>query len=228
MTPDDEMLMAFADGELDPVAAKRVERAIAADPALADRVAAHRALRARIGIAFATMAAEPSPDRLTALLTSNIVPIAPRPAPARRRWMQAVAIAATLILGIAVGQGWQTSPVSVRHGVLTASGPLASALDTQLASAPGDTHILASFRDGSGTYCRVFRGAAIDGIACRDDTGWTLRRTQSSGKAGVTDYRQAGSSDAALMALAQDMMAGDPLDPAAETRARALDWRGRR
>jgi len=225
MTPDDAMLMAYADGELDPLSAKRVERAIAADPALAETVAAHRALRARIGSAFAATTEEPVPERLTALLTPAVVPIRPRAAPARRRWMEAAAIAATLVLGVAVGRNWQDAPIAIRHGTLAASGSLARALDEQRAGAGGETRILASFRTGTGDYCRVFSGTAIDGIACRDPAGWTLRRAQAAGQEAGTEYRQAGSADAALMAAAQDMMAGDPLDAAAEDRARASGWR---
>ena len=228
MRPDDEMLMAYADGELDPLAAKRVERAIAADPALGDAVTAHRALRARIGTAFAATADEPVPDRLAALLMSNVTAIPPRPAPSRRRWMEAAAIAATLVLGIAVGSRWQQAPVSVERGALVASGSLAQALDTQLAANKGDTRIIASFRSISGSYCRVFNGAALNGIACREDGGWTLRRAESSTRSGATEYGQAGSADAALMAAAQDMTAGDPLDPAAEAHARDRGWRSGR
>ena len=45
MTIEPELLMAYADDALDPLTAKRVERAIAADPALAEEVARHRRLR---------------------------------------------------------------------------------------------------------------------------------------------------------------------------------------
>jgi hypothetical protein len=232
VSPDDEMLMAYADGELDPLAAKRVERAIVADAALAEAIAAHRALRARIGGAFAATAEESVPDRLTALLTPTVVPIQPRPGPSRRRWVEAAAIAATLVLGIAVGDRWRSGPVSVDRGALVASGSLAHALDTQLASnrldSRGDTRMIASFRTASGDYCRVFSGAVLDGIACREDAGWTLRRARSAGRSGTTEYRQAASPDATLMAEAQEMMAGDPLGPAAEARARDLGWRRNR
>lgn len=228
MIPDNEMLMAYADGELDPIAARRMERAIADDPTLAEAVAAHRALRTRLGDAFAATVKEPVPDRLAALLTPTVVPIRPPITRARRRWVEAAAIAATLVLGIAVGQSWQSGPVAVRHGTLAASGSLARALDDQLAGTGGDTRILASFRATSGEYCRVFTGGAIDGIACRDRTGWTLRRAQAAGKDTATAYRQAGSADAALLAAAQDMMAGDPLDAVGEARAQALGWRATR
>ena len=47
MTIDPETLMAYADGELDPLTARRVEKAIAADPgsSAADRGAATFALQ---------------------------------------------------------------------------------------------------------------------------------------------------------------------------------------
>jgi len=226
MTPDDAMLMAYADGELDALTAKRVERAIAADPALADRVAAHRALRDRLGQAFGTVAEEPVPARFAAMLTSNVTPIRPPVAPTRpRRWIEAMAVAASLILAVAIGHQWQSGPVRVSGDRVVASGALDHALDTQLASASGDTRMLVSFRDDRGSYCRVFATAAVDGIACRDQGQWVLRETRSPLHAGATDYRQAGSADAPLMASAQDMMKGDPLDAAAERRARDAGWR---
>ena len=45
---DDELAMAYADGELDPLAAKRFEARLAEEPALAATVEAHRALHARL------------------------------------------------------------------------------------------------------------------------------------------------------------------------------------
>jgi len=44
----EEMLVAYADGELDEVNRRRVERALAGDEALAERLAAHEALRGRL------------------------------------------------------------------------------------------------------------------------------------------------------------------------------------
>lgn len=226
-----ETLMAFVDGELDPLTAKGVERAIAANPALAEQVAAQRALRTRLSAAFAPIAEEPVPDALAARLRDNVVTLA-RPAPRRvvSRWREAAALAACLTLGVLLGQNWRGAggPVAARDGGLYASGPLAAALDTQLAATQGSAPVrmLASFRATSGEYCRVFAGSVTDGIACRDPRGWALRQTRSAPAAGGQgDYRQAGSSDPALLAAAQDMMAGDPLDAAGEARAKAAGWR---
>lgn len=230
MSIDPELLMAYADGELSPLEAKRVERAIAADPALAEEVARHRALRARLSGHFAPVAAEPVPDRLTALLRSNSNVVAlPVRKPARRipgwtRWGGAVA--ASLVLGLFIGQGLQAPGVVRTHGgQLYAAGTLAGALDQQLASNPGAVQVPVSFRDTKGSYCRVFTSSATDGIACRDSQGWALRQTRAGSNAAKSDYAQAGSTDPALMAAAQEMMAGAPLDAGAEAKAKAKGWR---
>ena len=49
----DETLMAYADGELDDDQRAAIERAVGADPALAERVAQHQALRSDVFAAFA-------------------------------------------------------------------------------------------------------------------------------------------------------------------------------
>ena len=233
MTPpetiSDEMLMAYADGELDPLNMKRVERAMAADAAVAQAVAAHRALRAQLGAAFAPVAEVPVPGALAALLTTNVVPL-PQPmvAAPSRRWLGGLAIAATLIAGVALGTQWPmtpTGPVTVADGRMVAAGPLAKALDTQLASTTGDTRIVASFRAAGGSYCRVFEGAALGGIACREQGVWQLRQTRVAAARSGAAYQQAGSTDAALMAAAQEMMAGDAMDAAAERKARDAGWK---
>src|SRR3546814_20675089 len=65
----DEMLVAFADGELDPEVHAHVERAIAADPELGRKVEAHRRLRQTLTHHFGPIADEPVPEHLKALLT---------------------------------------------------------------------------------------------------------------------------------------------------------------
>ncbi len=230
------MLMAYADGELDPISAKRVERAIANDPSLADEVAQQRQLRAMLEASFAPVAAAPVPDAIRQLVPATpVIDLASvradRTASARprgwRAWGTGGAIAASLVLGLMIGQRMGEGPVVTRGGALIAAGQLARTLDTQLASAqPGDAplRILVSFRNQSGDVCRSFSGAAISGIACRDDQHWVLRETRGGLPDAQTEFRQAGSTDAALMADAQSMMAGDPLDAAAEAAAKAKGW----
>ena len=226
MTIEPEMLMAYADGELDPLNAKRVERAIAGDPALAQEVERHRALRQRISDSFAPIADEPIPDQLSALLKSNVVDLPqPRRRPILTRWRDAAALAACLVLGLVVGLKVPHGPVSSGAGGLYASGSLAAALNDQVGGADGAVKVAVSFRDKQGSYCRVFSSSATDGIACRDASGWALRRTQRGSTTQRSDYAQAGSPDPDLMAAAQDMMAGEPLDAKAEEAARGAGWR---
>lgn len=226
MTIEPEMLMAYADGELDPLSAKRVERAIESDPVLAAEVGRHRALRDRIAGSFAPVADEPVPEHLAALLRSNVVEMPKsKPRMLMARWREGVALAACLVLGVAIGVGTSRGPVSAGKTGLYASGSLASALDDQLSGDEGSVRVAVSFRDKAGANCRVFSSAVADGIACRDATGWALRRTQQGSVSAGGEYAQAGSADPDLMSAAQDMMAGDPLDAKGEQAARGAGWR---
>jgi anti-sigma factor RsiW len=214
---DDELAMAYADGELDALAAKRFEARMAGEPALGEAVAAHRALRARLSAAFAPVAEAPVPERLAGLLETKLVAL-----PARRQWLVPGSIAASLAVGALVGHFWQAGAPDR----ILASAPLAHALDTQLASEAGGTRMVVSFRDKAGAWCRVFAAADGDGVACRDGGAWVVRQLDSSAKAATQGaYRQAGSASPQVMAAAQDMMAGDPLAADAERRARDAGWR---
>ena len=164
-----EMLAAYADGELEPQERARVEAAIAANPALADEVAAHRALRETLSAHFAPILDRPVPDRLSALLekpeadAGKVVDLAAaRTAKAERdrarltlpRWAAGGAIAASLAIGLVVGgQLPSGAPVRSVDGHLVAGGALDKALTTQLASTQGgqeQVHILLSFKAGDG------------------------------------------------------------------------------
>lgn len=224
MTIDRETLIAFADGELSEIERRRVEKAVAADPALAREVEAHRRLRERLAAHYAPVADAPVPDRLAALLEEKVVPIeaarerrAARFAP--QHW---AAIAATLVLGLAIGgsldRGGNGASIAI-------GGQLERALDTQLASAqPADAavRIGLSFRSTDGTLCRTFERESLAGIACHQDGGWQLRRASWSPRQDA-QYRQASSTE--MMAAAQEMMAGEPLDAAGEKAAMEGGWR---
>ena len=137
MTIDPETLAAYADGELDPLAAKRVERAMADDPSLAAEVERHRALAARLRGGFASLDAQPMPAGVEALFarTDNVVAFPTRkPAPRPQRWWGA--IAASLVAGLLLGQLVPRSggELGFEGGTAVAQGKLARALDTQLAS----------------------------------------------------------------------------------------------
>lgn len=242
-----EELMAYADGELSGADAARVEAAIAADPALGERLAAERRLRTALQGHLNPIAEAPVPDALTAMIAAaaqeddhKVVSLAAAradrearadsvaPRSSLQRWGSGLAIAASLVLGLMLGTQIQPrGPIREKNGALIASGSLAKGLDTQLASTQGEggaLRILTSFQRQGGDYCRVFEAGATSGIACRDNANWVLERTMASGTEQTSEYRQAGSNDAALMAAAQDMAAGPPLDAAQEKTAKAKGW----
>jgi hypothetical protein len=225
-TIDATTRMAYVDGELDEIARRRVERAMAADPALAEAVARDRALRERLQARFAPYAEEPAPKRFTALLDTKVVPIVQTSQSRKRmhRLAQSAAIAATLVLGIGIGRQVNAPGLIESHGgALVAHGKLETALDTQLAATqPGDAPIRIglTFRDRGGSVCRTFTSDALQGIACRDDGRWNLARTTTGERGG--SYRQASSG--AMIGAAQEMMTGGPFSAVEEAAARDHDW----
>lgn len=236
MSIDPETLAAFVDGELDPVAAKRVERAVRADPELGEEIARHRQLRDRLHRAFDPIANTPPPDSMVAMLraSAKVSDIAEAHEQRRRRamprWLPAGgAVAAALVLGLMVGRGLPSGegPFALHDGLLVVRGGTAKALDTQLASAPTSTdpvRVLVTFQRPDGGYCRAFETGRQAAIACRANGEWLVQSVRAADTNVNTEYRQAGSAGAALMAEAQEMMAGDPLDAAGERRVIGSGW----
>jgi hypothetical protein len=236
MSIDPETLAAYVDGELDPIAARRVERAAEADATLAGEIARQRRLRERLRSAFEPIANTPPPDALVAMLRASekVADIAEarnvRRARGLPRWLSAGgAIAAALVLGLMIGRGLPHAegPFAIRDGSLVARGETARALDTQLASAqaPGaPVRILVTFQRPDGGYCRAFETGGQTAIACHEERGWRVRSLRAGEGSTATEYRQAGSASAALMAEAQEMMVGEPLDAAGERVAIGSRW----
>lgn len=231
MKPSREELAAFADGELDPARRAEIEAMMEKDTGLAAEVAAHHALKARLAAHFDPILSHPLPERLTAPLHRNepqVIDFAAESAKrtARRhlpRWsyFAAPAVAAALALAVFV-PGRQAAP-----GADYADPQLATVLDSQLSGPPAagnPTRVLISFKDSSGEFCRAFNGQAQSGIACRDQNGWRLAHLGPGYATSNSEYRQAGSADAALMKAAQNMAAGPALDASAEQAARQSDW----
>lgn len=228
-----EQIIAYVDGELGPIEALRFERAMAADPAIAAEVERHRNLREAVAGHFALVADEPVPGRLRAMLDrgDNVIAF-PR---ARRRPSfgqggRYAALAATLVVGLMVGQMLPhglSEPIGAQGGAIIAEGDLARALDSHLASTPqhGANRIGVTFETADHRYCRTFTGAGGAGIGCHGQQGWTVERF-IAGAAGTRagTYKQAASPSAEIMAAAQDMMAGAPLDATQERKARRQGW----
>lgn len=248
MTFPDEVLMAYADDELDARTRAAVEAAMASDPEIARRIAQHKALRTRVHSAFNRVLDEPVPARLLKVVRSdrsdprksNVVPLRQRGMRGVRRWSwpQWTAIAASLIVGVIAGRlalvgSHAPGPIVMNNGRVLASGALADALSDQLAadqSAADPVRIGVSFRSKSGAYCRTFAlatPASLAGLACRAADGWRVRvlaRTESQG-GGSGAYRQAASSmPPSVVAAVGNLIAGEPLDARAEAAARRQHW----
>ena len=71
-TFSDEMLMRFADGELDPATAARIEQAMETDDGLVARVAAFIETRAQAQAALKPLLDEPVPEKLVAAVERMI------------------------------------------------------------------------------------------------------------------------------------------------------------
>ncbi len=242
MTFDDQTLMAYADGELDEAARAAVTAAMAADPQLAQRVAEHRELRRRLQAAFEPVLAEPPPARLLASaraagVPGRVIPLKPRAVP-RWSWPQWAAIAASLVIGVLSGAlllrpGTGAGPILARNGQMLAGGVLASALTNQLSGTQppnAAVQIGVSFRTRDGIYCRTFvlqAAAALAGIACRERGSWQLQVLAQSepGRSARGAYRPAASNLPPAVARTLDaLIAGEPLDAAAEAAARTGNW----
>lgn len=232
MTFDRATIAAYVDGELDLITAKRIEKAILEDINLASEIKKESALRAQLAGHFAPVLDEALPDRLTSLLAGSVTSLDDRRASKIARWYQPSAIqwgamAASLVVGLMIGGtalNRDTGYVRESDGEILASGTLAGALSTQLASTQGanpEIRIGISFAAQDGGYCRTFESSVFDGIACSNGNGWKLRQTRAGG--GASEYRQASAG--ALAEAAASMMAGDPLDAAGEKAAKEKGWR---
>ena len=232
MTFDRASIAAYVDGELDLVRAKRFEKAMAEDAGLAKEVDTERALRARLSAHFDPVAEDPVPDRLAALLSGRVSLLDEQRSKNAARWyrpsvMQWGAVAASLVVGLIIGGtalNRDAGYVRDDGGVLVASGELADALQTQLASTQGTNpkvRIGTSFAAKDSGYCRTFESASLDGIACRAGKVWQLKQTLSGN--GASAYRQASAG--ALAEAAAAMMAGEAMDAAAEKAAAEKGWK---
>ena len=228
-----------------------------------------RALQAKLRETFDPVLDEPVPERLRALfgdremrrhaaedasaVAAAAAEAAPSPAVvdlemerARRRggWLAWGGIAASLVIGMAIGAKW-LSPGSeldrAGNGDWMARGGLASALDAQMsgATSASGTRIGLSFVARDGSYCRAFTqgasgAAGIAGLACRENEGWRVRQlvavaatdAASSSTTGSEGFRTAASPwPPALLASIDDLREGDALSADAERAAMTRGWR---
>ena len=241
----DEILMAYADGELDADTRAGIEQAMREDQSIAARVGQHRALRDNVFAAFAPIAQEAVPQRLQQAargqtgLPPEVTPIdmaraareakkQPRAPAQRSTWGQLGGIAAAALIGVVAGREWGAeADIASANGVLVAQADLAEALSTQLASgARGETRIGVTFVSNEGTYCRSFTHGKTAGLACQEGGKWTLPVVTEAGAQQGGDYRQAAAAmPAAVLEAIDERIEGEALDAAGEKAAAAANWR---
>lgn len=246
MTFDDKTLGAYVDGELDAAVAAVIEATARTDQALAARIADARKLRSTMSGAFASVAAEPPPERLIKAVASTpkpaaapkpvqakVIPFrkpAPPPAPSEQpppQWSRPVwgAMAACLAIGMAVGV---VAPWESKTDTSLSPSPLVvTALNTQASGpAAGPVRIGLSFKAKDGGYCRTFAAGATAGLACRERGAWTVKAAAPTAASNAAAYQTASSqTPAAVLDVVDAMIDGAPLDAQAEAQARKRRWR---
>jgi hypothetical protein len=229
-----EMLMAYADGELDAATRSAIEAEMAVDPQVAAEVERQRALRTEVGAAFAGVLDEPVPDRLTRAATRAKAPTQPR----QWAWPEWTSIAASLLIGVLAGRALLPSAGVEPNGIIAsgsdghiiASGQLALALSEQLSSEDGSgVDIGLTFRNKSGEYCRTFGtrvGTDVTGFACREAEAWRVDMLSTAPPTPAGGgYRMATTQlPAPIVQAIAERMQGEALDADEEAMARQRRW----
>jgi hypothetical protein len=249
---DDEILMAYADGELDAAKRAEIAAAVEKDAILARRVEEFRTLRLQLTVAYRDVLDQPMPDRLLAAAKRGSPPAAAILAPSVKRgnvvqfplrgtrapgapWRgrEWFAMAASVLLGVALS--WRLfSPAEpgvmvASNGALVARGSLAEALDQQLANKQrADDAVLIglTFKTKDGGYCRNFtlRTTKTAGLACRVGADWQIPVTTSVTLAGGDMQQASGTTPPVVLQAIEARISGDPLDAAGEDSARQDHW----
>ncbi len=241
----DEMLMAYADGQLAAAEASEVERALAEDEGLAAKVAMMADARMAVKNSYRT--APPVPEALEARVRGLVAADAARrqgPAgatvvdlAARRRvvpfWQ--LPLAAGLALAVGAGSVWLASQQDPGGaGGLQVAGLTDPAIIEALGTLPSGEAVdlgngarlaaVSTFRDEADRLCREFEHGRPDGetvvaVACRDEAAWGVRFAVAAGAAESDSYAPASSLET-LDAYMVATGAGAPLS--AEDEAAAL------
>ena len=244
----DEMLMRFADGELDEETSARLEAAVAADDALAARLAVFVQTRLAAGDALRPLLDEPVPAALRQSVQSMIdrqrrkavEAASPRSSGVKRLfspatgWPQlaaAASIAAVLggLAGFKFAEQFQpAAPLQLADLDMSSLGraleTVPAGQETQLDGSSQRFKAIATFRDSAKAVCREFEvdmadNSTIVSVACNNAGEWRTRfAVVAPGSEG--GYAPA-SSTAALDAYLTAIDAGQPLNSAEETQALA-------
>jgi hypothetical protein len=247
---DDEALSALIDGMLTAAQAQALRERLANEPALAARLAALENADAALRAGYSSVADEPLPTEIVALLQPRARAASVVALGQPRQWWVPSALAAgiALAVGLAIGVplGQQRGDTSAELGLAAAAGAIrpGDGLYAVLDSAPsGETRPLGggmsatprlTFRATTGAYCRQIglsvAGGRTEALACREDDAWTLRAAafepQMPAAGDATVYRTASRSADALDATVDALIDGQPLNAQAEAEVMASHWAG--
>lgn len=238
----DEILMAFADGELDEPVAAAVAKAMAEDPGIAKRVLDFQQSRRLTHQAFSGELA-PVPPELHAAVAEQVrafeaangsgsepksTLVRSKP-PGRRPMAWTMAMAAS-IAALALATGYWAGRQNFRNDnsfIAQLEHPTVRAALSRLASGNEDAlpvgrvRAISTYRLANGSVCREFRlqgaSAAADAVACHSGQ-WNV--TFALASAAEASYVPSDGADLTTSYL-ESMAAGEPLVDAAEAKALA-------
>lgn len=215
----DELIMAYADGQVSAEEKAWLEGILAVDPAVRARLEPFLATGPGQFAVFDAILDAPIPDRLIDTIRGT-KPAARVSSPARSGLFDrlfpngfgltpALGYAAALVAGIGIGSALLTAPTAEQPLLVTdrdgfiASGRLQTALervpsgDNKLVK-EGDIRPVLTVRDGDGRICRQYeivgRKKGPQGLACREGDGdWRI--TVLTGGEAAASARNASQSD---------------------------------
>ncbi|WP_181705449.1 anti-sigma factor family protein [Chthonobacter rhizosphaerae] len=232
-----EILMAYADGEIDPQLAEAVDVELDRDPALVRRVAGFVRSRRLVRTAYLSEGLPPVPEALSRSIAEAVAasgraaPASAAVVPLRRRTVPRAlsAMAACLALVAAGAVGYALNTGRVADGGVSVAAELADpkigeALDT--VASGGETDLAAArfravstFTTGSAGLCREFLvsgdSARTRAVACRQEGPWRVAFALAESGDG---YQPAGT-DAVVDAYLEASGAAAPLGEAEERKA---------
>jgi hypothetical protein len=234
MKIDDEMLMAFADGELAGEEADAVAVAVDADPVLAARLERYRLTRSMIAEA-AQQAPSPRPGLMEAARRRAEAAQMPRPAFWRSPAPMAIAAGAGgLVIGLGAMQLIAATPALDAEAGMTAGGVLADALsgvtsNVRYADGGQSVEVIYTVRAADDRPCRVFKAqfeTAVEGAACLEDGVWRVIALAETDPVSEV-YVPAASGASSLIESAVDGLSpGDPLTAEDEVALIREGWAG--
>ncbi len=231
----DLQLSAFLDSELPAAEMEAIREALIDDQALADRLAELAAVDTLIANTYNAINDQPLPQSVTTLLTppegpgGKVIALALF-GRAGRVLRHHAGLAAAVILGVGIGLGALLPLPEKETSWHRVSAVLDSTPSRETHSLGGGTSLTPTltFRDRTGTYCRLYEVVADGGrreqLACRRERGWQLAATIYLPEgAGGNLYRPAAGGSA-LDPLIDKTIADGPYDRRQELSLIADKW----